>query len=172
MRDIWLISDTHFNHSNVLNFTDIHGNLIRGQFKDIKEMNEYICDNWQDTVKDGDIVYHLGDVWFGSAAEGAKIIKKLNGRKRLIVGNHDQIIDVVKTGAFKKIQTWRVFAEFGVILSHIPLHPNNLHLMRYQNVMTNIHGHIHQNPSPDPRYKNVSVEAINYTPINLQELIK
>jgi len=36
--------------------------------------------------------------------------------------------------------------------------------------MTNVHGHIHQNPSPTEFHRCVCVEQINYTPINIEEL--
>ena len=36
--------------------------------------------------------------------------------------------------------------------------------------ITNVHGHIHSNPSPEGPYKCVCVEQINYTPINIEEL--
>ena len=95
MRDIWFISDTHFNHSNFLKFTDADGKLIR-PFDTIEQMNELIMGNWADTVKPGDIIYHLGDVYFGSHDEAGKMLRKLPGRKRLIVGNHDDIKEIVK----------------------------------------------------------------------------
>ena len=40
MSDIWVISDTHFNHANILKFTDSNtGELIRGaRFSSVKEI--------------------------------------------------------------------------------------------------------------------------------------
>lgn len=170
MRNIWLLSDTHFNHTNFLKFVDEDGKRIR-PFDNIQQMNELIMDNWADTVKPGDSVYHLGDVYFGDGLEASKLLRKLPGRKRLIVGNHDDIKEIVKYEMFQKIQMWRVFAEEGLILSHIPLHPSSLHIMRIQSVLMNVHGHIHQNQSPDGGYYNVSMEAINYKPVNMEEII-
>ena len=58
MSDIWVISDTHFGHSNILKFTDTNGNLIRGaKFSSLEEMDEHMIDQWNSTVKDGDKVY-------------------------------------------------------------------------------------------------------------------
>lgn len=167
MRQIWVISDTHINHTNILSFEDELGRLIRPMFDNIDQMNEYICDNWAETVKDGDIVYHLGDVYFGKAEESAKLIRKLPGRKRLIVGNHDDIKKIAKQSIFQKIQLWRAFKEFNCILSHIPIHSSSLFVGGRQN--KNVHGHTHQRVLLEP-YKNVCVEQVNYTPVNLEEI--
>ena len=45
--DLWVISDTHLNHRNMLNFRDhVTGNLIRPGFNSVEEMNEYITEPW------------------------------------------------------------------------------------------------------------------------------
>jgi calcineurin-like phosphoesterase family protein len=71
----------------------------------------------------------------------------------------------------------------GMIFSHVPVHPESLGRFG-----TNIHGHLHANrvmkivgvdvktgelkygKEVDPRYFNVSVEQIDFTPISLEEL--
>ena len=170
-RDIWLISDTHFFHENILKFTDKDGELIRGaRFEDVEEMNEVMADNWNKTVKPGDIVYHLGDVFIGPKDEFKKFWKRLNGAKRLIVGNHDDIKWIAQNELFQKITMWRQFPEFGLLLSHVPLDPSGVYNYRLDEPMLNVHGHIHQNPSPTEHHRNVSVEQIDYTPINIEEL--
>ena len=170
MRDYWAISDTHLHHENILKFTDSEGNLIRGaKFSCVEEMDEHILDKWNSVVKPGDYVYHLGDVTFGDKDRFKAFWPRFNGSKRLIVGNHDDISFLSRGSFFAKVQLWRMFPDMGLILSHIPLHPSNLSSLK-RGDMRNVHGHIHQNPSPEGDYKNVSVEAIDYTPIHLEEL--
>src|SRR6056297_2500022 len=113
MSDIWVISDTHFFHSNILKFTDsTTGKLIRGsRFDSVEEMNECMLDNWNSVVKPGDKVYHLGDVFIGPKEDFQKFWPKLNGGKRLIVGNHDDIKFLASGGFFQKVQMWRMFPE-------------------------------------------------------------
>tara|TARA_B110000503_G_scaffold79985_1_gene122671 strand:- start:1309 stop:1860 length:552 start_codon:yes stop_codon:yes gene_type:complete len=177
--DIWVISDTHFRHANILKFTDsTTGELVRPQFTDVDAMDEHMIEQWNSVVKQGDKVYHLGDVVIGDQEWFKKNWPRLNGSKRLIVGNHDDIPFLASGGFFKKVSMWRMFPEFGLMLSHVPLHINSLY--RYPPkgstetfepvAMLNVHGHIHQNPSPEGPYRNVSVEAINYTPVNIEEL--
>jgi len=176
MRDIWVISDTHFFHKNILTFTDsASGKLVRGdRFDDVDAMNEHMLEQWNSTVNPGDIVYHLGDVFIGAEEDFQKFWPKLNGSKRLVVGNHDDIKYLSSGGFFQKVSMWRMFPEFGLMFSHVPLHPSSLRRGAPNDpdapILTNIHGHIHQNPSPEGPYRNVSVEAIDYTPVNIEEL--
>lgn len=166
MRDIWVISDTHFNHANMLHFTNSGGDLIRPGFDSVCEVNELITDNWNRVVKHGDIVYHLGDVFFGDKDEAKKIMSRLNGRKRLVVGNHDDIKYIAQAGMFQKIQMWRMFPEFGLLLTHVPAHESALKAKS----LINVHGHIHANTSPAGSYFNACVESTNYTPVNIEEI--
>lgn len=175
MKNIWVISDTHFNHANILNFTDSNTGLkVRPQFDNVEQMDEHIMDMWNETVKQGDRVYHLGDVVMGNGSQEWMKTNwnKLNGSKRLIVGNHDDIKFLSSGGFFKKVQMWRVMPEYGIIMSHVPLHPSSLERGAPGKgvMMLNVHGHIHQNPSPDGPYHNVSVEAIDYTPVHIEDL--
>jgi calcineurin-like phosphoesterase family protein len=96
---------------------------------------------------------------------------RLMGQKRLICGNHDPIKMLSSGGFFAKVELWRVFSEFGLILSHIPLHSSGLYRGAGEGQqMLNVHGHIHQNPSPPGPYRNVCVEHTDYRPVNIEEL--
>lgn len=166
-RNIWVISDTHFSHENILTFKNKYGSMVR-DFTSVDEMNQVMIDRWNESVKPGDKVYHLGDVFFGSKENFKRLWAKLNGSKRLIVGNHDDIKFLSSGGMFQKIQMWRVFSEFGLILTHVPVHQSGLTGRR--GGLLNIHGHIHSNPSPEGPYKCVCVEQTGYAPVNIEEL--
>lgn len=164
---IWLISDTHFHHANILTFKGTNGELIRPGFGSIEEMNETIVSRWNSVVKPADHIYHLGDVSMRvSSSVCASLIARLNGLKRLVRGNHDkhQTTQYLKMG-FKEIHGMRLL--FDVWLTHGPIHP-----MSMGRALGNIHGHIHEKPSPPGPYLNVSVEAIDYTPISLEDARK
>jgi calcineurin-like phosphoesterase family protein len=79
MRDIYIISDTHFGHENILKFTGSDGEPLR-EFLDIHHMNEHMVECWNKTIKDNDIVYHLGDVYFG---KGYQLLPRLRGKKKI-----------------------------------------------------------------------------------------
>ena len=163
MRNIFIVSDTHFGHSNILKFTGSDGVLIRPQFPNVEDMDEQMVDRWNSVVSDQDIVYHLGDVYFD---DGHRVLKRLRGRKRLILGNHDNGKSSYLQNSFEKILMWRMFTEFNCVLTHVPIHESGMYKVQY-----NLHGHIHQNPSPTDRHINCSVEVQNYTPRCIEELI-
>ena len=168
MPNIWFISDTHFNHANILKFKDADDSYFRGdRFTSVDHMNDVMIDNWNSCVQPNDKIYHLGDVHFGADKDCDTILSKLNGHKRLIVGNHDKITrgsPLIKH--FSKILLWWPFE--GFIFSHVPLREDQMRT-RKGDVM-NVHGHIHQNNSPSHRHINISVEKTDYKPVNIDEL--
>ena len=165
-KDIWVISDTHWQHYNM-----IHKFKTR-PFDTVQEHDEKLIDNWNSVVKPGDKVYHLGDVTFGDKERYiSNIHNRLHGQKRLIVGNHDSVKFLAPY--FAKVMLWRMFPDLGLLFTHVPVHPSTLGEGRFDGKgMTNVHGHIHQNPSPPGPYKCVCVEQphMNYRPINIEEL--
>jgi calcineurin-like phosphoesterase family protein len=169
MGNIFVISDTHFSHSNILKFTDKVGKPIR-PFQSVQEMDQTMVDNWNATIKPGDKVYHLGDVFFGSPVHFKALWPRLNGRKRLIVGNHDDVKFLSSGSFFEKVMMWRKFEN--ILLTHVPVHTSVLKEHRFTGKqMINVHGHIHQNPSPDGPYKCVCVEQTFYKPVHIEELM-
>lgn len=172
MANIWVISDTHFNHGNILKFTDASGKKVR-DFASVEEMNEVMIERWNECVKAGDKIYHLGDVFFGHINWVVNNWHRLNGKKRLVVGNHDDISNIVKRGMFEKVEMWRMFSEFNLLLTHVPVHESTLGERRFKDRhMINVHGHIHGNPSPSPLHRCVCVEHTDYRPINIEELME
>lgn len=170
MANIWITSDTHFNHAAILNFTDDEGKKVRS-FTSVEEMNEVMIENWNKVVKPGDKIYHLGDVFFGDKQWIETNWKRLNGNKRLIVGNHDDIKYIVEKKMFQKVDLWRMFPEFNLLFTHVPVSSSTLMESRFRaKTMHNVHGHIHGNASPAGPYHCVCVEQTNYTPVNIEEL--
>ena len=162
-KDYWFISDTHFQHENILLFSG-------GSFSSVEERDELMVENWNRVVKQGDIVYHLGDVFFGSRRTFPKLWSRLKGSKRLIVGNHDDIKYLSSGSFFKKVQLWRVWDNKPILFSHVPVHQDCIQERILDAGGINVHGHTHTNGSPEGPYKSVCVEMVNYTPVNLEEL--
>lgn len=168
-QNIFLASDLHLSHSNIITFLDDQGNRIR-PFDSIQEHDETLVHNWNSVVKPADKVYVLGDVAFKNAHLQA-IMPRLNGYKNavLIKGNHDELKPHQYLQYFKDIRACSILDKFT--LTHIPIHPDSLGRWK-----ANIHGHLHQNVvklpdgSPDPRYINVSMEQISFTPIPFETI--
>ena len=86
MSDIWFISDTHFCDEDIMRFEPILPDGVHTR----TDLDEYIIERWNSVVRPEDVVYHLGDVGkFSSEEDAEQIIKRLNGDKYLIMGNHD-----------------------------------------------------------------------------------
>lgn len=164
MHNTYYISDTHFGHSNIITFKNEQGELVR-PFNSVEEMDELMVENWNKRVRSVDTIYHLGDVCINRRC--LVILRRLNGRKILVRGNHDifKLKDYVPY--FEDIRAYKVLPASGIIFSHIPIHPDQLN-GRFK---LNCHGHIHHRVMEDKRYMNLCVEQLNYTPISFDEII-
>lgn len=174
-RNIWIISDTHWGHTNIIRYCNRpFWKAAIGEYNtdgssvmepDTVAMDEKIIENWNYVVKANDIVYHLGDVYFGKPRG---FLERCQGRKRLILGNHDKGKDPYLLANFQKIDVWRMFPEHGLILTHVPVHYTS---RNPDKCPINVHGHIHNNyVIKEEGYVNVSCEMINYTPVNIEDL--
>jgi calcineurin-like phosphoesterase family protein len=158
MIETYFTSDTHFGHKNILEYEKEHR-----PFDTVEEMNEQIIANWNATVRPKDIIFHLGDFAFG--AKNIAIAERLNGQKKLVLGNHDCYSLELYIAHFCKI--FGAYHWNKCILTHIPVHPDNLG----QRFFLNVHGHLHSkkvkiNENYDLNYFNVAVEQHNLTPVH------
>ena len=147
-------------------------------------MNEKIIDNWNKVVKKFDKVFHLGDFCFGR--HNIEIADRLNGQKRLILGNHDCYPVELYAEYFLSVHGAMYWND--CILTHVPVHPD---MLLDDRAYFNIHGHMHSKKMTmlgeaicgvtfgtsylvvdDPRYINVSCEQNNLTPINADVLLQ
>lgn len=170
MGTTWFISDHHLQHANILNFKDKHGCLIRPEFFIVEEMDEYIISSHNEVVGDNDTVYFLGDVVWKANQLARTQLNRMKGRKRLIVGNHDNIPFL--TPFFERVYLWKKFKDHDFIASHVPLAHDDMARTKF-----NVHGHLHEKDvlakdgTPDMRYLNVSVEQTGYMPVSLDEVV-
>lgn len=167
MRTIFVISDTHFGHENILNFKNEDNTKVR-TFWDVHHMDELMVSNWNNLVGESDIVYHLGDVYFG---KGYEVLPRLKGKKRLIVGNHDNPKSEHILKHFQKVMLWREFKDFNCVMTHVPVHESALYNRKY-----NLHGHVHTGSHrgliEDERYINCCVEVNDYRPRAIEDIMK
>ncbi len=182
MPNTWIISDTHFNHTNIITARGLDGQLVRPGFDSVEQMDQQLIENWNSVVKPNDTVWHLGDVVVGSLEERQQWMDQhwhlLNGHKNLCVGNHDDIPFLCSGSWFEEVKLWKMFPEFQLMLTHVPIHSESSRLYgsKGSNLLSepmqlkNVHGHIHENPSPEGNYRCVCVEQIDYTPIHVEDV--
>lgn len=154
-------ADTHFGHKGMIEFLREDGTKLR-PFSTIEEHDETIIQNWNNIVRPMDRVYHLGDCVINRRCLAT--LSRLNGRKKLIRGNHDLFRLEDYTPYFEDV--YGVYVLKDMILSHIPIHRDCL-TTRFG---TNVHGHLHSNKLNDHKYLCVSLEHTNYTPLSIDEV--
>lgn len=155
---IFVISDTHFGHKRICEYEP-----VMRPFATIEEHDEELVYRWNNTVKKNDTVWHLGDVLFSE--NSFDILKRLNGIKKLVMGNHDNYPIERYKEHFSHIYGSIKLRE--CIFTHIPIHP-----LQFYRFKANIHGHTHSVVIEDPRYINVSVECQNLTPLLLDTVMQ
>jgi calcineurin-like phosphoesterase family protein len=161
---IFLIGDLHFNHRNIIKYCS-------RPFNSVEDMNEQLIKNWNSVVGKNDIVYVVGDFALCGKQKIIEIGQRLNGRKRLILGNHDQAsIETYRAAGFEFVYNHHIVLDDFFIVSHVPLVG-----ISENYPFANIFAHVHD----DPTYKDcscrsfcVSAERINYTPIEFEDIKK
>lgn len=156
---IYLIADTHFGDDNIRRYEN-------RPFATAGEMDEALIRNWNSVVKEGDLVYVLGD--FALAGGERALLERLAGRKILIKGNHDRAsCREYREWGFEEAYDLPVILDGFWILSHEPLYVNEN--MPYANLF----GHVHGSPqyrTCSGRHYCVSAERIGYQPIPLKKV--
>ncbi len=154
IKNIYLISDTHFNHKKIGEYCNRP-----------KNWQDIVIENWNTFVKDDDIILHLGDYCFGNKDSVKKLTDKLNGKKYLIRGNHD-----------RRGKKW--FEDVGIKVIPSFTYKINGHKFKFSHrpdlnlpkKTFNIHGHWHNkcpflHETKNYYGLNLSIEVIDYTPI-------
>ena len=170
-KHIWVTSDTHFNHANIIKYCN-------RPFSSVEEMNETIIANWNKVVSQGDTVYHLGDFALGDKSLIPDILERLNGHINLIIGNHDNLNIMADLLYYNCVLNvfWEEVIKVGkktIILNHFPFGSLPDPTTNYPIIQ--LHGHVHSTPDKPWNYfdnqYDVGVDNNNFTPINLAELL-
>lgn len=161
----FVISDTHFGHSNIIKYCN-------RPFKNTKDMDAQLIKNWNEAVSEEDEVFHLGDFSLSRNAEYVEsIVKKLNGTKHLILGNHDYLSPwrYIECG-FASVHTSLNIKD--VVMAHDPASAATL-----AEGSTLLHGHVHnlwtcKHVDNGVKLINFSVEVIDYRPVTMESRIE
>lgn len=188
----------HSGHKGMVQFARADGSPLRPEWgrvvadgeemsdeeaqRRVEAMDEAMVERWNAIVPKNGKVYVLGDVVINRRA--LPILDRLNGKKKLILGNHDLFLKDY-AGYFYEVAAYRVMND--LVMSHIPIHAESVK----QRWKANVHGHLHDGRVMktvyhewsadgqsgvwseeviDPRYLCVSAEHTNYAPISLDEV--
>lgn len=167
---IYFTSDLHLGHSSIIK-------MKNRPFNDVNEMNRTLIRNYNNCVKNNDICYILGDICHHLRSEETnEIIKKLNGKKILIKGNHDKEFDkTLFDGVYDLFSTSISIGNYNryFVMMHYPM----LSWNKANTGSIHIHGHIHSDGNYNAENRNkhilrydVGVDANNYYPVSALQL--
>ncbi|MDR0442979.1 MAG: metallophosphoesterase [Treponema sp.] len=174
---IFFTADTHFNDSYCIE-------LFKRPFSGVEQMDETIIRNWNSCVNDNDEVYILGDFAFtGNSLEPEILLKKLNGRKYLIRGNHDHFLDDKNFNIknFEWVKDYYVleYETKKFVLFHYPIFMWDGY---FDGTAIHLYGHVHNmlgNKKEQERLNilgkkamNVGVDMNNFFPVSIEKIIQ
>lgn len=153
----FFISDLHFGHFNVINYSSrpflfeakdlsvcFEGKVVTTCASEAEAqtmarklsldlMENTLVSNWNSVVGDEDTVYVIGDFAFLKEEEIRRIISRLKGKIILVEGNHDKSKQTMINAGFSEVHEHLELEISGrkVVLSHYPyMHPSLNHLAR------------------------------------------
>ena len=177
---MYFTSDLHLGHENIL----AH---CQRPFTNVEEMNEALIENWNRKVQPDDEIYLIGDFAYRSACPAVEYLRRLNGQKHLIIGNHELWIqnDPALSRFFVTVDHMRVIRldNAMITLCHYPMFEWNgsrRALDQRTSLSWLIHGHIHNRRDIDsfryiqenlPCALNAGVDINHYEPVSFEELL-
>jgi len=176
----YVSSDLHFSHKNIIKYCPDS----RGHLNSVGEMNEVLINNFNNVLTEEDHIYLLGDIGFGSPESTMEFLKRINGTKTIIHGNHDRkliaspifrnpserrLAGIIEDTPYKVISQTIGGKKYGVVLFHFRIaewdgmHHGSIHLF----------GHSHgTGPEQPGRCQDIGVDTNNLMPYNLEDILR
>ncbi len=165
---IFYTADLHFGYAKILE-------TACRPFSSVREMDEALIENWNQTVCEEDTVYVVGDVGSYSTPFPGAQLSRLRGHKHLIRGNHDSCMEDQRPflDHFESVTDYLEIddGDAHILLCHHPL----VYIQR----SFVIHGHTHNTKLETyqilqqlPRVLNAGVDVNGFKPVTLQQLIE
>ena len=170
---IWVCSDLHFNHYNILNLEKF--NLSRSGLDYINTLDQYnkmIVSHINQKVGKQDTLYILGDFGFGPVCNLKPLLDSIHCQNKILIfGNHDSFsVTQAKNMGFSQALPEPYYlpeAKGRIILSHHPAYD------AYENpyIAYNIHGHLHGSKIDNPHFFNANIAMCDYFPVKLDSFL-
>ena len=166
-------SDTHWGHKGIIKH-------MNRPFVDVDAMSEAMIERWNSVVGPKDHIFHLGDLSFLKPEPTAAILRRLNGTKYWVTGNHDKTL-IAKppvTACFHHISA---YAELKINLGNVEgAEPQRIVMSHYPMMTWNkshygswmLHGHCHgslRHPG-SMKLMDVGADCNNLTPFSLDQI--
>jgi calcineurin-like phosphoesterase family protein len=156
--NIWFTADHHFGHKRIIE-------LANRPFSSVEEMDDVMIAKWNERVAPGDMVFHLGDFAF---TDHTPYLRRLNGEKRLAIGNHDHSNRVKKAKGWSTVDSLLhvTVEDTRLVLCHYALRVWN----RSHHGALHLYGHSHGSLIGDSQSCDVGVDCWSFNPVSLDEI--
>ena len=182
----WIGSDYHLNHLNILKYCShrvpsSYDGYAPHDWDDVAEMNEMIIEKHNSVVAPDDEIYLIGDICMGQIIKAPSLIRRLNGRKYLVKGNHDKSLHklILSDPELSDLFVWiKDYHEMSYTYNGKKHMLCMLHFpMKYWNgsghSSIHFHGHLHGSPSGiDGKILDVGIDTNGLMPYKMDEAIE
>ena len=165
MKRVFFSADFHLGHKNIIKYDN-------RPFKDMSHMNETIIANHNALVGENDDFYFLGDFCF-NMRDAESLLKRLNGNKYFIKGNHDN---------YEMVKLYKQYGTYLGGLTEITVNDQRIVLCHYAMRIWNrahhgawhLFGHSHGSLPDDPHSlsMDVGINVHNYVPLEFQDIAR
>lgn len=163
---IYFTADWHLGHKKILTLG--HGR----PFENIQHHDNTLIRNYNKIVSDDDTCYFLGDIcWNQSYESYKKLFEQLNGKKYVILGNHDNkqnIFRCKRDGLIEDVYEMKTI-QIGndrVFLCHYPMRE----WQGYHAGVPMLYGHTHGNIEDYKQSTDIGVDCWEYEVVSYDEL--
>lgn len=164
MGRILITSDLHFGHKNIIEYCN-------RPFANVEDMNKQLIERWNKTVDWDDTTYVLGDFTFLPQDKTTEICSKLNGKIRLVKGNHDKRSNQwYRDCGISEVYDYPIIIYDFFVLSHEP----QSFIVNDRGPYANLFGHVHDSPMFETygkRHFCACVERHDYTPVEFNYIV-
>lgn len=152
-------SDLHLGHRSIHKY--------RKQFESADQHDQHILSRLSSLDK-RTILYILGDFLFDgpNLEQYLTLISTMPCTIRVVPGNHDSKLLYTQTIAPNIHIELPLFSYKSAWVSHCPIHPHEM-----RNRIGNIHGHLHHEILPDPKYFNVNLDVNDFQFVPLDTIL-
>lgn len=162
---LYFTSDSHFGHDRL---RTLYCPERGKKWPSIEKHDNGLIELWNNKVSKDDKVYVLGDFAFATIQRIANILKKLNGEKHLILGNHDKYTwSEYCNAGFTTVQRFQIIYIKGYGTIGLAHDPSSCIVDRTIPWFT---GHLHQQFVRFGNAINVGVDVRNFAPVSIEEL--
>lgn len=169
MSKIFVTSDQHFNHQNIITYCP-----QSRSFNSVLDMNETLIERWNSVIGPEDEVIQCGDFFMGQSKDIDSILPRLNGKITVVRGNHETKARMDKYrehGIEVKDIKFLAYKGRFFIFCHFPIASQEfMDMVREDNSeVIACYGHVHDKAPTGLRDGtfHVGVDTNNLTPVSL-----